>query len=105
MNTITIPVQSFRTLDDILKQARRANLLLQLENGEQYVVAKISSTQSFYVGDSDDFGEEVKTTRSNKTLMKFLDERGAEARRRKLVSMDEVEKRLGLKKRGKKRKG
>ena len=98
MNTITVSKNS-KTLNDLLKKARRANVILRSESGEQFVLAKVSSAQSFYVGDSDDFEEEVKATRSNKKLMKFLDKRGAEAKRGKLIPMAEVERRLGLKKR------
>jgi len=98
MNTITVP-KSSRTLNDLLKKARRANVILRSESGEQFVLAKVSSVQAFYVGDSEDFDEEVKTTRANKKLMKFLDKRGAQAKKGKLIPMSEVEKRLGLKKR------
>lgn len=98
MKTITIPARA-KTLNDLLKKARTANVLLRSENGEQFVLAKVSSVLSFYVGDGDDFDEEIKTTRANKKLMKFLDQRGEQARRGKLIPMAEVEKRLGLKKR------
>ena len=59
MNTVTVPERS-KVLNDLLKKARNANVLLRLESGEQFVLAKVSSAQSFYVGDSDDFDEEVK---------------------------------------------
>jgi hypothetical protein len=98
MNTVTISKNS-KTLNELLKKARRANVILRSESGEQFVLAKVSSAQSFYVGDSDDFEEEVKATCSNKKLMKFLDKRGAEAKKGKLIPMAEVERRLGLKKR------
>jgi hypothetical protein len=98
MKTITISTES-KTLNDLFKKARRANVLLRSESGEQFVLAKVSSAQSFYVGDSDDFDEEIKMTRANKKLMKFLDKRGEQAKRGKLIPISEVEKRLGLKKR------
>ncbi len=98
MNMITVP-KSSKTLNDLLKKARRANVILRSESGEHFVLAKVSSVQSFYVGESEDFDEEIKTTRANKKLMKFLDKRGASAKKRKLISMSEVEKGLGLKKR------
>ena len=98
MNTVTVPAKS-KALNDLLKKARRANVILRSESGEQFVLAKVSSVQSFYVGDSDDFDEEIKTTRANKKLMKFLDKRGTQAKKEKLIPMSEVEKRLGLKKR------
>jgi hypothetical protein len=62
-------------------------------------LAIVSAAQSFYVGDSDDFDEEIEMTRANKKLMKFLDKRGEQATKDKLIPMAEVEKRLGLKKR------
>ena len=98
MKTITISKES-KTLNDLLNKARRANVILRSESGEQFVLAKVSSAQSFYVGESDDFEEEIKATRANKKLMKFLDKRGGEAKKGKLIPMAEVEKRLGLKKR------
>ncbi len=100
MKTITVPAR-LKTLNDLLKQAHNANVLLRSESGEQFVLAKVSSAQSFYVGDSDDFDEEIRTTRGNKKLMRFLDKRGEQAKRGKLIPMAEVEKRLGLKKRKK----
>jgi hypothetical protein len=100
MKTITVPARS-KTLNDLLKQASQANVLLRSKNGEQYVLAKVSSVQSFYVGESDDFDEEIKMTRANKKLMKFLDQRGEQAKKGKLIPIAEVEKRLGLKKRNK----
>lgn len=61
----------------------------------------LPAPQSFYVGNSANFDEEIKMTRSNKKLMKFLDQRGEQAKKGKLIPMAEVEKRLGLKKRNK----
>ena len=98
MNTITVSAKS-KSLNDLLKKARRANVILRSESGEQFVLAKVSSVQSFYVGESDDFDEEIKTTRANKKLMKFLDKRGSQAKKGRLIPIAEVEKRLGLKKR------
>ncbi len=100
MKTFTIPGRS-KTLNDLLKHARTTNVLLRSENGEQFVLAKVSSAQSFYVGESDDFDEEIKLTRANKKLMRFLDQRGEQSKKGKLIPMAEVEKKLGLKKRHK----
>ena len=100
MNTVTVPRES-KALNDLLKKARNGNVLLRSESGEQFVLAKVSSAQSFYVGDSDDFDEEVKLTRINKKLMKFLDQRGEKAKKGNLIPLNEVEKSLGLKKRNK----
>lgn len=98
MNMITVP-KSSKTLNELLRKARRSNVILRSETGEQFVLAKVSSAQAFYVGESDDFEEEIETTRANKKLMKFLDKRGAQAKKGKLIPISEVEKRLGLKKR------
>src|SRR5437762_1175685 len=98
MKTVTVPTQS-KTLNALLKQARQTNVLLRSESGEQFVLAKVSSAQAFYVGESDDFDEEIKLTRANKKLMKFLDQGGEQAKKGKLIPLGEVEKRLGLKKR------
>ena len=98
MNTISIPTDS-KLLNDLLRKARRANVILRAEDGERFVLARVSAAQSFYVGESDDFEEEVEATRANKKLMKFLDKRGEQARKGKLIPMAEVEKRLGLEKR------
>ncbi|MBI4786239.1 MAG: hypothetical protein HY782_04240 [Chloroflexi bacterium] len=84
-------------MTDLLNKARKANVLLRSESGEQFVLAKVSSAQSFYIGDSDDFDEEIKKTRANKKLMMFLDKRGKQAKKQGLIPMAEVEKRLGLK--------
>jgi hypothetical protein len=98
MKTLTVPTRS-KTLNELLKKARSANVLLRSESGEQFVLAKVSSVQSFYVGESDNFDEEIKRTRANKKLMKFLDQRGEQAKKGRLIPMAEVEKRLGLRKR------
>ena len=100
MKTVRVPVRS-KVLNELLKKARDANVLLRSESGEQFVLAKVSSVQSFYVGDSDDFGEEIKMTRANKNLMSFLDKRGEKAKKGGLIPMEEVERILGLKKRKK----
>lgn len=39
--------------------------------------------KSFFVGDCDDFDVEIEMTRKNKALMKLLDERDAEAKKKK----------------------
>ena len=61
----------------------------------------LPAPKSFYVGNSNKFDEEIKMTRANKKLMKFLDQRGEQAKKGKLIPMAEVEKKLGLKKRNK----
>ncbi len=98
MNTVTISARS-KSLNELLKKARLANVILRSENGEQFILAKVTSGQAFYVGDSEDFDEEIRATRANKKLMRFLDQRGEQAKKGKLIPIDEVEKKLGLRKR------
>jgi len=56
----------------------------------------LSEWRAFYVGDSDDFAEEVKATSQNKELMKFLDERTKKSKNSKRIPIAEVRKQLGL---------
>ncbi len=95
MKTLLVPTQS-KTVSELLKKARTANVLLRSETGEQFVLVKVPSVQAFYVGGSDDFDEEVQQTRANKKLMRFLDKRGEQAQTEKLIPLAEVEKKLGL---------
>ncbi len=51
---------------------------------------------TFYVGESDDFAEEVKAASQNKELMKFLDERTKKSKNRKRIPIEKVREELGL---------
>ncbi|NCP16499.1 hypothetical protein GW866_05580 [bacterium] len=51
---------------------------------------------TFYVGDSDDFAEEVKAASQNKELMKFLSERAKKSKNSKRTSIEKVREELGL---------
>ena len=51
---------------------------------------------TFYVGDSDDFAEEVKATSQNKELMKFLSERAKKSKNSKRIPIEKVREELGL---------
>jgi len=95
MKTLIISPES-STLRDLLKKAKRKNLVLRTTEGDEYILCKITSTRSFYVGDSEDFAEEVKQTRRNKRLTKFLDERDTQAKGKKGIPLKEVRKQLGL---------
>lgn len=95
MKPITVSPQS-KTLNDLLKKARRRDVLLESADGEHFILARVTDLQSFVVGDSDDFADEVAATRRNKRLMKFLDERTAEAKGQKHIPIAEVRRRLGL---------
>lgn len=95
MKTVTVSTRS-KTLNNLLEQARATNVLVRSATGEQFILARISDAQAFYVGSSNDFGDEVKATRANKKLMKFLDARGAKAKDNKRASLADVRKELGL---------
>ncbi|MBI3538188.1 MAG: hypothetical protein HY070_11615, partial [Chloroflexi bacterium] len=86
MKAVTVSANS-KALKDLLNRARRRDVILESEDGEQYVLARITNAQSFFIGDTDDFASEVELTRKNKRLMKFLDERGARAKKRKGASL------------------
>jgi len=85
-----------KTLSDLLKKARRKDLFLQSPDGEQFVLARVTNLQAFYIGSSDDAEREIEMTRKNKRLSKFLDERGAASKTGKGKSLAEVRRRLGL---------
>ncbi len=95
MKAITVSPQS-KTLNDLLKKARRRDVILQSADGEHFVLTRVTNLQAFYVGASDDFAEEVTRTRKNKRLMKFLDERAAKSKGQKRIPLAEVRRRLGL---------
>ncbi len=48
MKTVRVPIRS-KILNDLLKKARDANVLLRSESGEQFVLAKVS-TASITIG-------------------------------------------------------
>ena len=95
MRAMTISAKS-ETLNDLFKKARRQDLILQSTDGEQFVLARVTDMQAFYVGNSDDLEQEIAMARQNKKLMKFLDERGAARETGQGIPLDEVKRRLGL---------
>ena len=94
MRTIAIPTRA-KALNDLLKKARRRSVILETSDGQRYVLAAIGNWEGFDVGNSRDFGEEVKRTVQNKRLMKFLAEKRKTAKG-KTKSLEEIEKELGL---------
>ena len=94
MKTITIPTRA-KAISDLLKKARRRSVVLEAADGQRYVLTAVSNWEGFDVGNSDDFGEEVKRTVRNKRLMKFLADR-RKTSKGKGKSLEEVEKELGL---------
>jgi hypothetical protein len=95
MKTIRVSPRS-KKLNELLKIAQRRDLILQSKDGAQYVLARVTNMEAFYVGRSDDFDEEIAMTRKNKRLMKFLSERAAKAKSQKGIPLETVRKELGL---------
>ncbi len=81
MKTIHVSPRS-KTLNALLRQARRGNLILRTADGLEFILAEI-----------DDFNREIELTRKNKKLMEFLEKR---AKQTKTVSAAEARARLGL---------
>ena len=94
MKTITIPTRA-KAINDLLKKARRRSVILETADGQRYVLTAVSNWEGFDIGNSEDFGEEVKRTVQNKRLIKFLVER-RKTSKGKSKSLEEVEKELGL---------
>ena len=95
MRTITVSTRA-KTVNELLKLARRGDLILESSDGTQYFLSRIKNAQSFFIGyDGDDFDKEIKATRKNKEFMKFLDERGKH-KAGTGIPMKEIRKQLGL---------
>ena len=95
MKPVIIPMQE-KTLNNLLKKARRRNVIIESENGERFVLASISKWQGFDVGNGD-FEEEVKRTAQNKKLVKVMAGRRVRNIGKQLYSSKEARKKLGLK--------
>ena len=96
MRTVNVSTRS-KTLNELLKKARRTGLILRAADGNRFVLAPIEQWEGFDVGDSDDFAEEVKKTAQNKKLAKFMSERRASNKGKPRYSAEQVRKELGLK--------
>ncbi len=81
MKTVTVSGRA-KTLNALLKRARRGGLILRSPDGREFILAEI-----------DDFNREIELTRKNKRLMKLLDERGKQT---KTLGLAEVKAQLGL---------
>ena len=66
MRTIAVSSRA-RTLNALLRRARKENIILRALDGHEFVLAEI-----------DDFNREIELTRQNHKLMKLLDQRGRE---------------------------
>lgn len=81
MKTVAVSTRA-KTLNELLKRARRGGLILRSSDGHEYILAEI-----------DDFDREIELTPKNKSLMKLLDKRAAQT---KTVKLAEVKTQLGL---------
>jgi len=81
MKKIVVSKRS-RAVSALLEQAREEDVLVQAEDGTQFVLSAV-----------DDFAQEIEAQRRNKKLMALLDER---ARETEFIPLQEVERRLGL---------
>ena len=85
-----------KTLNTLLKKARRRNVILESADGERFVLAPIAEWEGFDVGNSDDFAIEVKRTANNKKLAKLMAKRRAKDTGKPRLSLEGVRKELGL---------
>lgn len=81
MKTIAVSRRA-KGINDLLKQARRENIIVRSPDGTEFILAEI-----------DDFNREIELTRQNKKLMKFLEQR---AKQSKTIPLEEVKAQLGL---------
>ena len=95
MKTITVSTRA-KTLNALLKKARRRSLILESADGERFVLTSITNWEGFAVGSSADFAVEVKRTAQNKSLAKLMAERRAQDKGRQRLSVEDVRKELGI---------
>jgi hypothetical protein len=81
MRTIAVPLRA-RTLNALLKRARKQNIILRASDGHEFVLAEI-----------DDFNREIELTRQSAKLMKLLDRRG---RGEATISLAEARQHVGV---------
>jgi hypothetical protein len=81
MKTIKVSPRA-RSINELLKKARKQNVILRSPEGEEFILAEI-----------DDFNREIELTRHNQALMKLLDSRRVQ---RETVSLDQARAILGL---------
>ncbi len=95
MKTVTLDTRS-KILKNLLKLAQESDVLLQMVDGSQFVLHSVRDADAFYVGNREELSEEIQIARENVQLMKFLDERGTQAKQRKGIPLSEVRNQLGL---------
>ena len=85
MKLISVSPQS-KSVNSLLKKARRKPLILESKNGERFVLASVTGWEAFEIGEDGDI-----TT--NKKLMKHLRDRRSGGER---ISLAEVKRQLSL---------
>lgn len=86
MSAIIIVPTRAKTLNDLLRRARRKEIVLESADGERFVLAPIQGWEGFAVGKDEDISK-------NKKLMSHLANR---RRRGKKIPLAEVRSQLGL---------
>jgi hypothetical protein len=92
MKVITIPAEE-KMLNKLLKQVQQDGLILENTEGQRFMLLAMEGWIGFDVGEDEDFEYEVELTSQNKELMDFLGRRRTNGKR---LSLEEVEKQLGL---------
>ena len=92
MKTVTVSARA-KTVNALLKRARRNGLILQAADGQRFVLASLENWVGFEGGRGGDFEREVRVTAKNKKLMKFLAERRSHGKR---IPLAKVKEQLGL---------
>lgn len=84
-----------KTLNALLKKARRGTVILESADGQRFALASVDDWEGFDVGSDRDFAREVERTSQNRKLMKSLASRRSRAKPRGIPVAD-VKKQLGL---------
>jgi hypothetical protein len=95
MKPVTVSSNA-KTLNALLKKARRRDVILESAEGERFVLSSMARWQSFEVGDSDDFAVEVQRTAQHKRLAKVMTERRVKDQSKPRLSIEKVRQELGL---------
>ena len=85
MKAITVPTRA-KILNDLLKKARRKEVILESADGQRFVLASIEGWEGFEVGEDDDITK-------NKKLMTYLANRRSGGKR---IPLTEVKAQLRL---------
>ena len=81
MKTVNISTKA-KTINSLLKKAQKGAIVLRSPKGQEFILAEV-----------DEFNREIKLTRQNKALMKFLESRG---KRTETIKASEMKTQLGL---------